>query len=331
MKNNQIIREIRRVLNVQGKSILATQKNIDQHFSKAVELIFKCRGKVVVTGIGKSGLVAQKIASTFSSTGTPAIYLHPVEGMHGNVGIVNKSDVVLALGKSGESEELLNILPTIKKIGAKIISITANKKSSLAKHSTITLAIPIDREACPLNLAPTTSSTLAMVTGDAIAIALMKKRGFSSDQFAFYHPGGHLGRRLLLKVSDVMRSGKDNPVVKITDSTNKLIVEIARKWTGAASVVNNNKKLIGIVTDFDIRKAFGQGKKIEDLKIPDLMNKKPTFIYSDTLVIRALEVMESRKKPLTVLPVVDKKRNCVGMLHLHDLVSQGLVPSGPLK
>lgn len=316
--------EIRRIIAEQSASLRSSRRFVDADFVRAVKTIFRCQGKVIVTGVGKSGLVAQKIASTLSSTGTPALYLHPVEGMHGSVGVVHKSDVVLAIGKSGESEELLDILPTLHKIGTPIIGLTGNKNSSLARQSTIVLDVPINKEVCPLNLAPTTSSTIAMVIGDAMAIALMKMRGFDKSAFAFYHPGGLLGKRLLLKVSDIMRGGKRNPVVRITDSMHRLLVEISHKWTGAASVVDKKGKLLGIVTDFDIRRAFAEGRLISTLRISDLMNKKPTTIYSDELAVKALEIMEARKKPLTILPVVDRKGRSVGMLHLHDLVSEGL-------
>lgn len=318
-------KEIKRVLSVQIDSLKAAQSYIGPEFDRAIKLIYSCRGKVVITGIGKSGLVAQKIASTFSSTGTPAIYLHPVEGVHGNVGVVQKSDVVLAIGKSGESEELLNLIPSLKKIGVKIIAFTANRHSSLARLSSLVLWIPVKEEACPHNLAPTTSSTLALVIGDALAIALMKKRGFTREKFALYHPGGLLGKRLLLTVSDVMRSGRRNPVVGINETMKQLLLEISRKWTGAASVVDKSGRLVGLVTDYDIRMAFARGDSLTKLAIRNLMNPKPTFIYSDQMAIQALEIMESRKKPLTILPVVDRKRRSVGMIHLHDLVAKGLL------
>ena len=317
--------EIKSVISTQSKSLGEVKRSIGKEFVAAVNLLFRCKGKVVVTGIGKSGLIAQKIASTLSSTGTPAIFLHPVEGLHGNLGMIQKTDVVFAIGKSGESEELLNILPAVHKIGAKIICLTAEKNSSLARRSSVVLHIPVKREACPLNLAPTTSSTVSLVVGDALAIVLMKMRGFNEEKFALYHPGGMLGRRLLLKMSDVMRGGDANPAINVNNSMTNLLIEMSRKWTGAVSVVNHRKQLVGLVTDFDVRQAFAEGKAIRNLKIKEIMNPKPTFIYSDEMAIRALEIMESRKKPFTVLPVVDRKRRSVGMVHLHDLVRQGLV------
>lgn len=320
-----IRKEIAAVVATQAKSLIDVKPFIDSSFEAAVNALYRCKGKVVVTGIGKSGLIAQKIASTLSSTGTPSIFLHPVEGMHGNLGALQKSDVVLAIGKSGESEELLGILPAIRKIGAKIISLTSERTSSLARQSDVVLAVPIKREACPLNLAPTTSSTVSLVVGDAIAIALMKMRGFNETNFALYHPGGLLGRRLLLKMSDVMRAGDMNPVANVNDSMTNLLIEMSRKWTGAVSIVNGSGRLVGLVTDYDVRKAFAEGKAIKNVKIRQIMNPKPIFIYADDMAVRALEVMESRKKPLTVLPVIDRKRRAVGMVHLHDLVRKGLV------
>ena len=320
-----IVKEIRKVLKEQSKSINQMNRFVGGNFVQAVDLLYKCKGKVIVTGIGKSGLVSQKIAATLSSTGTPAIYLHPSEGLHGYLGVVHKSDVVLAIGKSGESEELLGILPSIRKIGAKIISITGNKKSTLAKKSQIVLHVPIEREVCPLNLAPTTSSTLNMVIGDAIAVTLMKKREFSPEKFALYHPGGQLGQRILFKVKDIMRGGKNNPVVRKTATMDQLLIEISKKWAGAASVVNKKGKLVGLVTDFDIRKSFAKGDKISNLSIIDIMNSTPTYVYSDETALKALSIMESRRKPLTVLPVVDRKKRSVGMIHAHDLLTRGLI------
>jgi len=313
-------------MGAQVDSIRCASRSVDRNYERAVRLMHKCKGKIVVTGIGKSGLIAQKIASTFSSTGTEAIFLHPADGMHGGLGVINKNDIILALGKSGESEELLTIIPSIKKIGAKVICITANKNSSLAGESTLVLHCPIDKEAGALNLAPTTSSTSFLVIGDALALTIMEIRGFGVENFALFHPGGTLGKRLILKVSDVMRKGRNNPVVKINSSIEKLLVEITRKWAGAASVVDRNGKLVGVVTDYDIRKAFAMGKNIIQVKIRDIMNFKPVFIYSDELAVKCFYHMETRKKPLTVIPVIDRKKKSVGMIHLHDLVAKGLFP-----
>lgn len=320
-----IRQELKSLLSDQATAIKAVRKQIGPPFVQAVRALYTCRGKVIVIGVGKSGLVAQKMATTLSSTGTPAVFLHPVEGMHGNLGIVDKKDIVFAISKSGESQEILTILPIIKKIGPKLICLTANKNSPMAKRANIHLYMPIKRETCPHNLAPTTSSTVALTIADALAVVLMKLRKFGPEAFALFHPGGTLGRRLLLKVSDIMRSGKNNPKVKITASIDRLLLEISAKWAGATSVVNDKGKLIGLVTDFDIRNAFGQGKLSSDLKIKDLMNPKPITVYSDEKAIHAFEIMESRRKPLTVLPVIDRHRKSIGIIHVQDLVSRGLI------
>lgn len=324
MKVN-ILGEIKRVMAVQAASIKAASRHIGPSFRTAVEAMYRCRGKIIVTGIGKSGVVAQKIASTLASTGTPAIFLHPAEGLHGNLGIVDRKDLVLAVGKSGESEEILNLIPALKKLGARIVCLTANKNSTLAKHSSIVLHTPIKREVCPLNLAPTTSTTVTLVVGDALAIALMKLRGFDSESFALYHPGGLLGKKLLLRVSDVMRAGKNNPVVRIDASLKSLLLEITRKWTGAASIVNKKGTLVGLVTDFDLRWLVVNPQSQKEVTIRSIMNPRPTFVYADDMAMKALRIMESRKKPFTVLPVVDRKKKAVGMVHIHDLVTRGLV------
>ncbi len=319
------IREIKQVMTAQAESLKVVALTIGAPFDKAIRAILACKGKLIIIGVGKSGIVAQKIASTFASTGTPAIYLHPSEAMHGNLGVVQKTDVILAIGKSGESEEILSLLPSLKKIGVKIISLTANKFSTLAKESNIVLFTPIQREVCPLNLAPTTSSTVAMVVGDALAIVLMKIRGFKPEHFALYHPGGLLGRRLLLRVSDVMRKGSRNSIVSINASMERLLVEISNKWTGAASVVGKGRRFKGLVTDFDIRKALLSGKQVMKLSIADVMNSNPIRIYDDEMALKAAEIMELRKKPLTVLPVVDRKNRAVGMIHTHDLMNLGFI------
>ncbi len=319
-----IISEIRKVIRLEAKSIMQSQMAIGSAYAKAVRLMFQCKRKIVVTGVGKSGVIAEKLASTLTSTGTPAIFLNPVEGLHGSLGVVHKNDVVFAIGKSGESEEILRIIPSIQRIGAKVISLTSNPKSSLATVSDIALHNPVVREACPFNLAPTTSSSMAMVIGDAIAITLMKLKGFDIDQFALYHPGGLIGKQLLLKVSDVMRGGRKNPAVSINSSIAQLLSEITNKWAGAASILGKRGRLVGLVTDYDIRQAFAKGKQIHNLTIPDIMNPNPKCLFADDLAIKALAMMENRPKPLTILPVVNKHKKVVGMLHLHDLIKEGL-------
>ena len=319
-----VLDEIRRVLELEGETIGRLAHKIGKPYVDAVQEMRKCAGKVVLTGIGKSGLIAQKIASTMVSTGTPALFLHPAEGMHGDVGIVHRSDIVIAISKSGESDELIGLLPSLKRIGARLIVITAKSESTLAKHADLVLLTPIDEEACPLNMAPTCSTTAALVVGDALAIVLMKLRDFKPEDFALFHPGGQLGKRLLLTVGDVMRAGDANPVVRATMSVKDMLFEISNKRAGAVSVVDTVGRLLGLVTDYDIRRTLEKGGNVLGMTISDLMNKTPTFIYEDDKAIRALEIMERRDKPFLVLPVLNRSEVVVGMVHLHDLVARGL-------
>ena len=316
--------EIQRVIKLEGRTIERLLENVGPAYEEAVRLIYGCPGKVIVTGIGKSGLIAQKIASTMVSTGTPAMFLHPSEGMHGDIGIAHKADVILAISKSGESDEIIGLLPTIRRIGARMIVITAERDSMLAKHADLVLLTPIEEEACPLNMAPTCSTTAALVVGDALAMALMKLRNFQPEDFALYHPGGQLGKRLLLTVADVMRSGEANPTIHAATSSRDMLYIITNKRAGAVSVVDENNRLVGLVTDYDIRRTLEKGGDILRMRITEIMNPKPTFVYADDKAIRALEIMEKRDKPFLVLPVLDRQDKVVGMIHIHDLVSQGL-------
>ncbi|OQA89903.1 MAG: Arabinose 5-phosphate isomerase KdsD [Elusimicrobia bacterium ADurb.Bin231] len=292
---------------------------VNANYEKAVKIIFRCRGKVIVTGVGKSGIIAQKIAATLVSTGTAAIYLHPTDGMHGSLGVIRKNDIILAIGKSGESAELLGMLPSIRKIGSKIISITANSESTLAKKSDVVLIVKIKKEACPFNLAPTNSTTAALVVGDAIAVTLMKMRKFKPEDFGLLHPGGSLGRKLM-RVADIMKSDDENATIKINDSIERMLVEMTEKRVGAVSVIDKKRRLIGFITDFDIRKILERREDIFAKRIKDIMNKKPVFIYSDMKIADALALMQNREKPIAVLPVVDTKHTVVGILHVHDIL-----------
>jgi arabinose-5-phosphate isomerase len=287
-------------------------------------MVQACQGKVILMGVGKSGLIANKIAATMVSTGTPAVFLHGSEGMHGDIGIVANNDIVIAVGKSGESEELLALLPFIRKIGARIISITAKAESTLARGSDIVLITPIEEEACPLNMAPTCSTTAALVLGDAMAMALMKLRNFQPDDFALFHPGGQLGKRLLLTVGDCMRGDEANPVVDLLQSIQAMLCEMTSKRAGAVSVIDDQERLLGLITDFDIRCALENGQDLFALTIAEVMNAKPSWVYADEKAIDTLELMEKREKPISVLPVLDRQEKVVGMIHLHDLLSRGI-------
>ena len=316
--------EIKKIIDVEINGLTYLKERINSSTKSAVETIFNCRGKVILTGVGKSGLVAKKIASTMSSVGTPAIFMHPAEGMHGDLGIIGSDDVVIAIGKSGESSELNGILPSVKNVGAKIIGVMGEANSTLAKYSDIIIDIGNIEEACPFNMAPTTSSTVIMVLGDAIAVALMKMRGFKLTDYARLHPGGQLGKRLNLTVADVMLKGDDNPLINMPDSVKDCILKISEKLAGAVSVVDNDGKIMGLVTDYDIRKHLEKEENIFSMKIKDIMNPKPIFIYEDEKAFSALKIMQERKKPITVLSVLNRKDIVVGMLRLHDLVKEGL-------
>jgi arabinose-5-phosphate isomerase len=319
-----ILNELRRVIRLEAKTLAHLEESLTPQFEEAVKMLQACQGKVILMGVGKSGLIANKISATMVSTGTPAVFLHGSEGMHGDIGIVAKDDIVIAVGKSGESEELLVLLPFIRKIGARIISITANAESALARGSDLVLMTPIEEEACPLNMAPTCSTTAALVLGDAMAMALMKLRNFQSDDFALFHPGGQLGKRLLLTVGDCMRKGEANPVIDVSQSIRTMLCEMTSKRAGALSVIDEQQQLLGLVTDFDIRRTLEDGQDPLGLTIAEMMNANPNWVYEDEKAITTLEFMEKREKPISVLPVLNRQGKVVGMIHLHDLISRGL-------
>lgn len=322
--NIDIESEIIKVIDIEMKGLSLMREQIDSSVKSAVEIIFNCRGKLILTGMGKSGLVAKKIASTMSSVGTPAIFMHPAEGMHGDLGIIAVEDVVIAIGKSGESSELNGVLPSIKSLGAKIIGIMGDGNSTLAKYSDVVINIGDLEEACPLNMAPTTSSTVTMVLGDAMAVALMKMREFDLADYALLHPGGQIGKRLTMRVSDVMLKGSNNSVINISESVKNCISEISRKLAGAVSVVDNDGKIMGLVTDYDIRRHIEKEENIFSMEIEDIMNPNPIFVYEDEKAFSALKVMQVREKPITILTVLNRNNIVVGMLRMHDLVKEGL-------
>jgi len=320
-----VLHDIDQVFQLEIDTLIKVRKFLNEDYTRAAEMLFACSGKVVVTGMGKSGLIAQKIVGTMVSTGTSAVFLHPSDAMHGDVGIIRAGDVVLAISKSGKSGELLALLPYIKEVGAPVISITAEPESSLAKGSDLVLYTPVDAEACPLNLAPTSSTTVALVVGDALAMALMKMRGFQPSHFALLHPGGQLGKRLIMTVADIMRSGENNPVVKVNGTIREMLYEITGKLSGAVSVADEEGRLIGLVTDHDIRNVLEQGKDLFSLSVADIMNENPTHISSDAMAVEALDLMKNRDSPFMVLPVLEQNSKVVvGIIHLHDLVAQGL-------
>ena len=321
-----MLEQARQVLRMEAEAVLEQVERIDEHFKAAVEMIMTCPGRTVITGMGKSGIIGRKMAATLASTGTPSFYLHPAEGIHGDLGMVTEGDVVIALSNSGETGEVLHILPSLRRIGAKLIAMVGNPNSTLAKNSDIVLNVGVTREACPLGLAPTSSTTAALAYGDALALALLSKRKFTASQFAVFHPGGSLGRKLLLTVEDIMHSGTENPLVKADISVQDALFVITDKGLGAVSVVDNNNKMLGVLTDGDIRRGLSKGVDFLKRPVTELMTASPKTITKEKLAAQALHIMESnRPKPITVLPVVDAENHVIGLLHMTDLVRQGVV------
>lgn len=321
-----MLEQARQVLRMEAEAVLEQVKRIDEHFKAAVEMILACPGRTVITGMGKSGIIGRKMAATLASTGTPSFYLHPAEGIHGDLGMVTEGDVVIALSNSGETGEVLHILPSLRRIGAKLIAMVGNPNSTLAKNSDIVLNVGVTREACPLGLAPTSSTTAALAYGDALALALLSKRKFTASQFAVFHPGGSLGRKLLLTVEDIMHSGTENPLVKEDISVQDALFVITDKGLGAVSVVDDDNKMLGVLTDGDIRRGLSKGVDFLKRPVTELMTASPKTITKEKLAAQALHIMESnRPKPITVLPVVDAENHVIGLLHMTDLVRQGVV------
>jgi arabinose-5-phosphate isomerase len=307
----------RRVLAIEADAVRALIERIDERFLGAVSLILERRGRVVVSGIGKSGHIARKIASTLSSTGTPAVFLHPAEALHGDLGMIEAGDVFIAISHSGESEELLDILPQVKRRGAKLIALTGRRDSTLAKESDVLLDAGVAQEACPHNLAPTASTTAALALGDALAVALLDARGFSADDFARSHPGGTLGRRLLTHVSDVMRSGADLPAVPEGASFKQALLEISRGRMGMTAVLDAGRRVRGIFTDGDLRRALEKGVDLERTTIAEVMTPGPRSIRPEALAVEAVQLMERHK--INQLLVVDGDGCLAGALNMHDL------------
>ena len=321
-----MLENARNVLKMEADAILELVPRINGQFTAAVEMILACPGRTVITGMGKSGIIGRKMAATLASTGTPSFYLHPAEGIHGDLGMVTADDVVIALSNSGETGEILHILPSLRRIGAKVIAMVGNPNSSLGKNADVVLDVGVSKEACPLGLAPTSSTTAALAFGDALAVALLSKRKFTADQFAVFHPGGSLGRKLLMTVADVMHSGDDNPLVKGDMKVQDALFVITDKGLGAVSVVDDDNKMIGVLTDGDIRRGLSQGFSFLTRPVTELMTKSPKTITQDKLAAEALHLMESNKpRPITVLPVIDAERHVIGLLHMTDLVRQGVV------
>lgn len=313
----------RKVLTIERDALTELIKRIDRTFEKAVNAIYNVKGRVIVTGMGKPGFIAQKISATLSSTGTPSLYLHPAEALHGDLGRVTKEDLILALSNSGETDEILKFLPIVKKIGAKLIAMVGNTKSTLARNADYIINTSVKREACSLGLAPTTSTTAMLAMGDALAVALLDKKGFKEKDFAFFHPGGILGKRLLLSVGDIMRKGRDNPIVNENMAVKKVLLAITKARAGSASVVDPRGRLTGIFTDGDLRRHIENNPDLINKKVKDVMTKNPVTIKKERLAAEAFDILRSKK--IDEIPVVDDRKRPVGLVDVQDLLKAGLV------
>lgn len=320
-----ILKTAKRVLKIEADSILNLIDKINDNFVRAVDLLSTCKGKVVLTGIGKSGFISKKIASTLASTGTPALFLHPAEGVHGDLGMLSPKDVVIIISNSGETDEVLQLIPLLKHMNLKIIVFTGNANSTLASRGDIIINTSVKEEACPWGFVPTSSTTAALAMGDALAIAVLEKKGVQKEDFAILHPGGRLGKRLLLKVTDLMHRGSSVPLVRENTIMKDALLEMTSKRLGVTGVVNKNKNLVGVITDGDLRRALEKHNDLLNKKALEIMTSNPKWIYEDALAIIALEMME--EYAITSLFVYKRKKpnRVVGVIHLHDLLKVGIV------
>lgn len=312
-----------RTIRLETAAVSALAERIDGEFTAACELILKCSGRVIVTGMGKSGHIGKKIAATLASTGTPAFFVHPGEASHGDLGMITKHDILLAISYSGTSSEIVTLLPLLKRAGIKIISMTANGQSTLGEVAEVNLDISVVYEACPLDLAPTSSTTATLVMGDALAIALLEARGFTAEDFAFSHPGGALGRKLLLRVADVMHSGEDIPRVTADTPMLGALMEMSEKGFGMTTVMGPTGALLGIFTDGDLRRSIDKGVDIRTASVGELMNTNPKMLRENTLAAEALALMEQAK--INVLLVTDEQKSLVGVVKINDLLRAGII------
>lgn len=313
----------RQVLLIEADAIRRLAPRLGRSFNRAVSLMVECRGRVIVTGMGKAGLIGQKLSATLASTGTPSYSLHPAEAIHGDLGRVTKQDLVIAISNSGETEELNKLLPVIKRIGARLIALTGKPRSSLAKHCDVLLDIGVKKEACSLNLAPTASTTAMLAMGDALAVVVMERKGFKERDFAMLHPGGQLGRKLLLRVCDLMRTGKANPVVRETSPVKKALLAVTKARAGCASVVNAKGRLVGIFTDGDLRRHLDTSGNLAKFPVQKIMTRHPKTIGPDKLAEEALRILRENK--IDELVVVDSSQKPIGLLDVQDLLKAGFV------
>lgn len=313
----------KRVIDIESGALTALRKHIDSAFISACHALLNCKGKVVVTGMGKSGHIGNKIAATFASTGTPSFFMHPAEANHGDLGMLGNDDVLVAISNSGESAEIINLLPVIKRLGIPIIAITNVTSSTLGQHSDIVLNIGVEQEACSLGLAPTTSTTVTLVLGDALAVSLLDARGFTSTDFALSHPGGSLGRKLLLRVADIMLTGTEVPKVKQTTPVSDALIEISKKGLGCTGVIDDNQQLVGIFTDGDLRRIIDQKIDMHQTRIENVMTRNFISVEVNDMAVDALNLMEEKK--ISSLMVLNDKKHVVGAFNMHMLLKAGVV------
>jgi arabinose-5-phosphate isomerase len=322
MTTRECINKGREVVLKEAKAISSLVEKIDESFARAVDVIYRSKGRILISGMGKSGIIGKKIAATFTSTGTAAFFLHPAESVHGDLGMVHKDDIVICISKSGDTHELTQLIPILKRIGVPIIAMTGNLRSRLAQRSDIVLDVSVKEEACTINLIPTSSSTAALVMGDALAVALLERRGFGSDDFALLHPGGSLGKKLSMSIDEVMFTDERLPVVNEDTMLKKVIFEITAKRFGSTCVINKNRKLIGIITDGDIRRLLEKRKDIWDLHANEIMTQNPKTIRQGELASSALKILTDYS--IMQIIVVDSKNVPKGIVHLHDLLEAGI-------
>ncbi len=325
MEEAALLERAKKVLQIEAKAINNLIDRLGTPFCRAIELLFQCQGKVVVTGIGKSGLICQKIAATLASTGTPAIFLHSVEGFHGDLGVLTRQDVMMAVSNSGETEEVNRLLPIVKRMGVPLIVITGKPASTLGRFGDVVMDTGVEEEACPMNLVPTASTTAALAIGDALAITLLEKRGFHEEDFAMLHPGGTLGKRLITRVEDLMRTGDEIPMVAHGDTLKDAIVEITGKRLGVTGVIDDNGDFIGVITDGDLRRGLEKGGDLLKNRVDEIMTKNPKTIFKSNLAAKALQRIEYYS--ITSLFVVKKEneKKVEGIIHIHDLLRAGIV------
>lgn len=323
MKSLPTIVRAQQVLETEFQAIKQLSSRIDKNFESAVEIVANCKGKVVVTGMGKSGLIGRKIAATLASTGTPAFYLHPAEGLHGDIGMLMKNDCVLAISYSGETNEIIKIIPNIKRLSVKLVTMTGNKSSALAKASNAVLDIKVSREACPYNIAPTASTTACLALGDALSLCVMDKKGIRKEDFNLLHPAGTIGKKLLLRIQDIMHQGKNNPVINENKSVKEALFVMTQGRLGAVSVINKTGKLVGYFTDGDLRRWLQKDETVLNKHISEIMTRNPATIQANKLAVEAAVIFEEKK--CDNLPVVDGKGTAIGIIDERDLLAEGII------